>query len=51
MVSESRKLKPSKLVDLENLQGHLKMTYEFSGKKYISYRQLLDIIRLYLKGD
>lgn len=46
------KIKNSTLIDLERLQGYLKMTYDFSGTKYINYKLLRDIIRFHVKeGD
>ena len=45
------KLKKNTVIDLEKLQGYLKMTYEFSGEKWIKYGLLVDIIRYHVRGD
>lgn len=33
------------VIDIEKLAGYLKMTVDFSGKKYFSYKQVREIIK------
>lgn len=45
------KLSPNTIIDLEKLQGYLKMTYEFSGQKRIKWKILRDIIVFHVKEE
>lgn len=44
-------LRKNTLIDLEKLQGYLKMTYEFSGTKKIKWKLLRDIILYHVVLD
>lgn len=39
------------LIDIKELLCYLKMTVDFSGKRYFSYKQLREIIKLYVKKE
>lgn len=45
------RIKGDSLIDVEKLVGYLKMIIDFTGKRYFSYKQLREIIKLYVKGD
>lgn len=44
----SKRLKSSDLIDLEHLTSHLKMALDFNRLKFISFKDLRDIIKVHL---